>query len=144
MIDAEKGFQEAREGRLIWLEIKRKYSFTNMFGLTIFPTKDFDLNSAAITLLNDYKKQMFLQKIVAVTNQEDVFFVLTQLGCSDIFSERISDYEMRCLLKYYQLVKFCAHIAVVSLYEPFGNYSLIRDGGIDMKKYIFSAIYKVR
>lgn len=143
-MDVEKEFQEAREGRLIWLEIKRKYSFTNSFGLTIFPTEDFDLNTEAIILLTDYKKQMFLQKIVTVTNQLDVFNTLKQFEYEDIYCEKISDQEMKLLLKYYQLIKFCAHIAVVSLQEPFGNYSLIYDGEIDLKKYIFSAIYKVR
>ena len=102
------------------------------------------MNSAAIELLPDYRAQMFLAKIVAVTDQEDVFGTLGKLKYENICCEKISGEEMKKLLKYYCLVVFCAHTAVVSLQEPFGNYSLLQDGGIDLKSFIFSAIYKVR
>lgn len=144
MFDLEKEFCCAKEGRLVWHKIKNKYSFTNMFGLVIFPMTDMNINKEAVALLPDYKEQMFLQKIVVVTNQEAVICELKAAAYENICYELVSDEQMRQLLMYYRLVYFCAHIVVVSLEEPLGNTLLLRNERVNLKTYILSAIYKVR
>lgn len=144
MADLEKEFCHALKGRRIWQEIKGRHGGANMFGLVMFPSEDSVVNSEAVALLPRYKERMFLQKVVAVTSQGGVIHALETAGYEDICCESLSHKEMKQLLTYYRLVPFCVYTAVVSLEEPFGNASLLYNGGMDLRSYILLSIYKVR
>lgn len=140
----EKEFEKALEGRAIWLRIKEKYNFTNGCGLVIFPSGDEVLNKEAVKLLPEYRKKLFLNKVIAVTDNEAVGEMLNCVINQDIFCENLRQTEIKLLLQYYKLVVPCAHISVVSIENPYGNRNLLDELDVDFEDYIMSAIYKIR
>ena len=140
----EKEFEEALAGRDIWLKIKEKYGFTNGCGMVIFPSEDETLNRAAVELLPEYRKKVFLKKIIAVTDKAAVRGLLKQVTGQEIFCENLEQEALRLLLKYYRLVIPCAHISVVYTDEPYGEGNLLREEDVELEDFIMSAVYKVR
>lgn len=140
----EKEFEEALAGRDVWLKIKNKYGFTNGCGMAVFPSEDEALNKEAVRLLPEYRRKLFLNKVVAVTDQAAVTDLLKNVISGEIFCENLAQEEIQLLLKYYRLVIPCAHISVVSMDEPYGNGNLLKEMDVDFEDFIMSAIYKVR
>lgn len=144
MIDLEKEFGQALNGRDIWLKIKEKYSFISPYELIIFPTENHVLNKEAIKALPVYIDKVFLDRVVAVTDQELVIESIAGLGLENICCEKITSEEMSVLLTYYRLVTFYPHVSVISLAEPYGDDYFFCESEIDTQNFILSAVFKVR
>lgn len=141
-LDAE--FEKAAEGRKIWLALEERYHFGIDCGIFIFPTDDSVLNIETIKLSSVYSERFHLRKVYAVTDRRTVIEALRDSDVHDIDEIEISHDEMDMLLKYYRIVNFSSHIAIVSLEEPFGNDYLLRKKSIDLKDFILSSIFKMR
>lgn len=140
----EKEFEQALAGRTVWLKIKEKYHFTNGCGIVVFPSEDEALNREAVRLLPEYREKMFLNKVIAVTDNEAVVNVLNNVVDQNIYCEMLRQDEVNLLLIFYRLVIPSAHFSVVSMEEPYGNSNLLREMDVDFKDFILSAIFKVR
>lgn len=142
MVDFEKELYIAKEGWRLWQKLKRKYSITDMIGLILFPSADMTVNREAAALLPDYMEHRRLQKLVAVTDRRETVNILENIPYGNVFLEKISNYEMICLLSCYRLICFCSNVVVVSLEEPFGNYLAVCDGRTDMRSYVWLSVYR--
>lgn len=144
MAELEKEFRHALSGREVWLKIKKKYEFTNEFGIVLFPSENQDLNTEAAALLPSYKSRAALKKVVAVTCRKSAACLLSCLAEENIEYEMLGQEEMEDLLGYYRLVSFCAHVIVVSLDKPYCEKHFLTETGITLENFVKNAIYRVR
>ncbi len=142
MMDLGKEFFSVWEGREVWQRLRRKYDFTDMIGLVLFPSLDLSVNREAAALLPSYMEERGLHRTVAVTNCIGAAGILTDMAHENVALEKVSYHEMNCLLKYYRLVQFCVNLVVVSLEEPFGNDLVVRDGRTELRSFIQSWVYR--
>lgn len=142
MVDLGTESCSVREGWQVWQDLKGKYRFTNTCGLVVFPALDLAVNREAVAMLPSYMEQRHLQKVIVVTDRDDVADMVELAGHKDVSWEKISDEAMESLLRYYRLICFWLHIAVVSLEEPFGNDSVLCNGKADLRSYVYSSIYR--
>ena len=71
---------------------------------------DMNINKEAVALLPDYKEQMFLQKIVVVTNQEAVICELKAAAYENICYELVSDEQNETIIDVLSIGVFlCAY-----------------------------------
>ncbi len=143
MIDLRMDVEEARMGRQIWLEIKKKHSFDYRDDcLVILPSPKSDLNQIALEKLSEYIKRKYLKKAVIVSCYRTILesdkYILDH---SWMEFEWIDEGQCRELLKYYRLTQFTKNVVVISLEEPFGNKNIIGKEGITLSDYIVHAIY---
>lgn len=142
--ELDNEFEKAKAGRKIWLSLSEKYNIDSDCGFIVFPVSNDELNKETIGLLPVYIERFHLKKIYVVTDQKSVTETIKGLLCQEVVDIELSRADMDNLLKYYRLVEFSAHIAVVSLEEPFGNDYLLKKKDMELKDYILSAIFKMR
>lgn len=134
-------FKLAWEGREYWLKLKEKYYIDDDCYLILFPEDDNQLNKSAIQNLGKFLDRKYICRAVILFTydvREKIFYYKEKM---DVTFERISQNEMRAILKYYQLTQFAKNIVAVSMEEPFGNRNIINKAGITLEDYVRNAIY---
>lgn len=126
-------FDLAGQGRELWKALEEEHGINNEW-LTVILVPGYDgVNDIVLQKIPQYLKRKYIDMVLLITTDThrplDIQGKLTKW-------ERITEREMKALLKYYRLSQFSKNIVVTAIEEPYGNWGIIGKSNISLEDYV--------
>jgi hypothetical protein len=137
---------EAYRGKLIWMKIRKKFGV----GYTpsryiLFPSSDDEYNAWGIYYMTHYLQEQKFDKVMVIAQDDAVLKACENVMHHNLHLIRVSEKEMKCLVRLFALINLNDEWTIVSVEEPYhtGASNLLGKKGVTKRELIWYDVYRM-